>query len=158
MNYLRECKVIEFAAFFKRKNREITTFDYICFNRQNKILIKLSNNIQLGKLGEQVAKDFLVKNGYGILETNFRFEHNEVDIICFKNGLLIFTEVKTRSSFKFGFPEEAVTEKKQDSLKKVAEFYMLEHPEYELCRFDIISCLIQGGKLKEIKHFEDAFY
>ena len=118
----------------------------------------MSNNIQLGKLGEQLAKDYLVKKGYQILETNFRFEHSEVDIICLKNDILIFTEVKTRSSFNFGFPEEAVTEKKQDSLKKVAEFYMLEHPEYEFCRFDIISCLIQYGEIKEIKHFEDAFY
>lgn len=118
----------------------------------------MSNNIQLGKFGEQIAKDFLVKKGYVILETNFRFEKNEVDIICLKSKLLIFAEVKSRSSFNFGFPEEAVTEKKQESIKKVAEFFMLEHPEYELCRFDIISCLIQRGEVKEIRHFEDAFY
>lgn len=118
----------------------------------------MNKNIQLGKKGEQVAKDYLIGKGHLILETNFRFEHNEVDIISLENDILIFSEIKTRSNFNFGYPEEAVNQKKQEALKKVAEFYLLEYPEFMQLRFDIISCLIHNEMVLEIRHFEDAFY
>lgn len=118
----------------------------------------MNRNIAFGKQGEDFARLFLLKKGHQILELNFRFEHNEVDLISLDQDILVFSEVKTRSSFDFGFPEEAVTLKKQESLKKVAEFYMTEHPQFEKIRFDIISFLIQKGKIIDVMHFPDAFY
>lgn len=118
----------------------------------------MKKNIELGKNGEAVARDYLIQKGHLILHCNYRYEHNEVDIISLDRDILVFSEIKTRSGFGFGFPEEAVNQKKQASLKKVAEFYLMEHPEFEKLRFDVISCILQEGKILDLWHFEDAFY
>lgn len=118
----------------------------------------MSNHIDLGKSGESFAAAYLQEKGHVILQTNFRFLHKEIDIISLDKEVLVFTEIKARSSDLFGFPEEAVTPRKQDFLKAAAEHYCLEHPEYESIRFDVVSVIIQSGKVKEIVHFEDAFY
>jgi len=76
-------------------------------------------NIDKGNNGENVAASYLLQNGYGILERNWRFKHWEIDIIAFRDNKLHFIEVKTRTSKKFGNPEQSVTEKKMNSLKKV---------------------------------------
>lgn len=112
---------------------------------------------QLGNKGESIAKLFLSKKGYKILHTNFRFQHKEVDIICLDKDTLVFCEIKTRTSKMFGFPEDAVTQKKRCYLKQCAEIYMLNHPEYTKLRFDVIS-IIHNKITEEITHIEDAFY
>ncbi len=98
------------------------------------------------------------KKGHIIIDTNFRYERNEIDIISLEKDILVFTEIKTRTHFNFGYPEEAVTLKKQDLIKKTAEFFLQENEEYQKVRFDIISILIRNGQVLEIKHFIDAFY
>ncbi len=113
---------------------------------------------QLGNKGEQIAQLFLVNKGYTILHTNYQFQHKEVDIICLYKDTLVFCEIKTRSTNLFGFPEEAVTRKKQRYLKACAELYMLNHPQYTRLRFDVISIILTKGEVKEIVHIEDAFY
>ena len=118
----------------------------------------MSKNNETGIKGEYIAKDFLLKNGYIILQTNWCCGKKEVDIIAQKDNCLVFIEVKTRSSFDYGFPEEAVTIKKQSFLKAAAEDYMDNNPTSLLPRFDIISILIEKGNVKEILHFEDAFF
>lgn len=112
----------------------------------------------IGQKGEEIAREFLIRNGHEILFQNFRFERKEVDIISLWKNILIFTEVKTRSSFQRGFPEESVSAAKQQSIKMVADYFLLENPQYSMIRFDIISVIIYQNKLMEIKHFEDAFY
>jgi putative endonuclease len=118
----------------------------------------MSRHNDLGNTGEAIARAFLEEKGHLILRTNFRFEHNEIDIISLCGDILVFSEIKTRSSLHFGFPEESVDLSKQASIKKVAAAFLWDYPEYIKTRFDVLSLFIQKGILKEILHFEDAFY
>ncbi len=112
---------------------------------------------ELGKLGEAAALEFLKKKGHDILVCNYRYGRAEIDIISKENGILIFTEVKTRSSEAFGYPEESVTRKKIKLVKEAAEQYMYENGHDGELRFDIVSVLIAGSKT-EVHHIEDAFF
>lgn len=118
----------------------------------------MTKHKETGIKGEQIARNFLENLGYNILYTNWKYEKKEVDIIATFNNLLIFIEVKTRTSFDFGFPEEAVNTKKQSYLKTAADEFLYQHPQYEQLRFDIISILLKNGDVKELKHIEDAFF
>ncbi|MEY4927629.1 MAG: hypothetical protein RI894_2065 [Bacteroidota bacterium] len=113
----------------------------------------------LGKLGEQLAKEYLVQNGYEIVTTTYRYGRAEVDIIAKLGKMLVFIEVKTRSTVTFGFPEDAVTAKKRQFLFDAAAQYMYENQYEDEIRFDIISIIIdKNNKISELKHFDDAFF
>jgi putative endonuclease len=112
---------------------------------------------ELGKKGEDLAADYLIKNGHDILLRNFRHEKAEVDIISSHNGMIVFTEVKTRSTDKFGYPEESIKGKKKDLLRIAMDFYLLENKIEEEARFDIISIVIDKENIR-YHHIEDAFY
>ncbi|RYD59070.1 MAG: YraN family protein [Sphingobacteriales bacterium] len=118
----------------------------------------MAKHNETGIKGEQIAENFLLKKGYSILHRNWCFGKHEVDLIAEKDNTLIIIEVKTRSSLAFGFPEDAVTPKKQGYLKSATEAFLDQHPQYERIQFDIISIHVQRGETKEIMHFEDAFY
>jgi putative endonuclease len=113
---------------------------------------------ETGINGESIASGFLLKKGYEIIHTNWRFENKEVDIIALKGSLLVFIEVKTRTSYDFGFPEEAVNAKKQEHIKTVAQAFCEANTQYQDIRFDVISILMKKGADPDIVHFEDAFY
>jgi putative endonuclease len=113
---------------------------------------------ETGAKGEQEAVKFLQNNGYEILHCNWCSGKKEVDIIALKGKLLVFVEVKTRKDLAFGFPEEAVTIKKQSHIKAVADMFMEENKQYLQLRFDIISVIMKRGVVTEMKHFEDAFF
>ncbi|MFH1320951.1 MAG: YraN family protein [Bacteroidota bacterium] len=111
----------------------------------------------LGKEGEELAVGYLKEKGYKIRETNWTHVKEEIDIIAEKDDTLIIVEVKTRSGYYFGEPEEFVARKKQKHLIKAANAY-IEENEIDLeTRFDIIS-IIYSGKTYKINHLEDAFY
>jgi putative endonuclease len=116
----------------------------------------LETNQSKGKLGENLAANFLISNGYAILEKNYRFGRYEIDIICLKNGVLIFVEVKTRTSNAFGFPEDFVDAKKEIRIRKAAENYILDKNWQKDIRFDIISVEI-ARENTEITHLQDVF-
>ncbi len=116
----------------------------------------MSKNKELGIEGEQLAKDYLKKNGWKIRETNYRFRRSEIDLIASKKDLLIFVEVKTRSNTTYGLPEQFVDEKKADNIMKAADHYIREHNWMSNIRFDIIS-IIKKERI-ELEHIEDAFY
>jgi putative endonuclease len=118
----------------------------------------LSKHNELGRNGEILACQFLINKGHQILATNYRSGHKEIDIISTDKAVLVFSEIKTRSSYDFGFPEEAIHGRKKKLLLKAAEAYLAEHSNYIQIRFDVISILIRYGKPAEILHFEDAFY
>jgi len=110
-----------------------------------------------GTKGEDRAVAFLRKKGSRILDRNYRFERGEIDIVAEDNGVLVFVEVKARSSKTFGEPEDAVTESKQRQIKKIAEGYLYEHHLFDkACRFDVIAIEYEGSNTA-IRHFEDAF-
>lgn len=111
---------------------------------------------ELGKKGEVLSVEFLQKNGYKILDKNWRFKKAEVDIIALKNNVLAVIEVKTRSSNYFGNPQDFVTPKKiQLLVEAIDEYVTSKNLEVEV-RFDIIAVL-KNKSTFEIEHFKDAF-
>jgi putative endonuclease len=116
----------------------------------------MATHNDLGLNGEQKALDFLISNGYEILNQSYRFKRAEVDIIAKIDNVIVFVEVKTRSS-KFMLPEKAVNMKKQNLLMDAANHYIFENGLTCSIRFDIISILIIREEI-EIFHIEDAFF
>jgi len=112
---------------------------------------------ELGKKGEQLAIDFLLKNGYTIRDTNWRYLKAEVDIIAEKEGVLAVVEVKTRSSIDFGNPQDFVNPKKIKLLVMAIDHYVNSKDLDIEVRFDIIAIVTKNGKFT-IEHLEDAFY
>ena len=112
---------------------------------------------KLGMWGEEIATRYLQDKGYKILDRNYYTRNGELDIICEKDGKIVFVEVKTRKNTSFGSPEEAITRKKMNHLRQAALIYLnsVEHP-YKEIRFDVITILIDGNK-EIINHIEQAF-
>lgn len=117
----------------------------------------MASHIDFGKLGEQLAEDFLVKKGFTILHRNWRHSHYEIDIVAFKNSLPHFIEVKTRSSKQFGEPEESVTKKKIRFLLQAADQFLYQHPEYRNFQIDILSITMHPEKDAEYFFIEDVY-
>jgi putative endonuclease len=110
-----------------------------------------------GKIGEDAAIEFLKKQGFEILEQNYYYNHGEIDIIAKENGVLVFVEVKSRHSTRFGEPQESVTPKKQELLRRTAEGYVVERNIGEMeCRFDVVAVLFTDGGT-ECTHFKNCF-
>ncbi len=105
-----------------------------------------------------MACQFLINKGHTILETNYRSGQGEIDIISLKDGILVFSEVKARNGYAFGYPEEAVDRRKQQRLRLAAIAYLESKDSEQPMRFDVIAILLKAGKAVEIVHFEDAFY
>lgn len=117
----------------------------------------MAQHNDLGNKGEQLAVDFLLKNGYQILERNYRFQKAEVDIIAQIKDTLAIVEVKTRSTTDFGNPQDFVKPKQiQRLVKAVDEFINVNRLDVEV-RFDIIAILKENNQFT-IKHLENAFY
>ena len=92
-----------------------------------------------------------------ILHRNYRWGHNEIDIVALKQNTLIFVEVKTRNSAYFGLPESAITLHKQKQLIKAANAYVKEFKRTEEVQFDVVSVIL-NNKTQSTKHIKDAFY
>ncbi|MBN1252962.1 MAG: YraN family protein [Bacteroidales bacterium] len=111
---------------------------------------------ELGEKGEKVAVKHLINKSYLIKEQNWRFKNKEIDIISFKDDILVVVEVKTRSSDEFEKPQDAVTKKKQKFIIEATNAYIEKYNLDFDVRFDIISVLFKNNKF-EIEHIEDAF-
>ena len=109
---------------------------------------------ELGLKGEVLAKEYLINKEYIILTTNYKNKIGEIDIIAKKDNVIVFIEVKTRESIKYGYPREAVNFYKQQKIRNVATVYLKFKGLYDkvLVRFDVID--IVGDK---ITHIENAF-
>ena len=117
----------------------------------------MAEHNDLGKLGEELAVEFLQKNGYEILETNWTFQKAEIDIIAKKENILAIVEVKTRSSLDFGLPQDFVKPKKIQLLVKAVNEYVISNNLDIEVRFDIIAVHKEGQSFA-IEHLIDAFY
>jgi putative endonuclease len=117
----------------------------------------MSDKIKRGNEGEQLAADFLTKNGFEIVERNYRHKRSEIDLIIKRTNWLIFVEVKTRTSSDFGHPEEFVDRKKAIKILEGAENYMYENNWQGNVRYDIVAVTIVDST-PQIVHIEDAFY
>ena len=117
----------------------------------------MAKHNELGKKGEQLAVDFLLKNNYEIVERNYRFDKAEVDIIAKKGSILAIVEVKTRSTADFGNPQDFVKPKQiQRLVKAVDEYVTVNELDVEV-RFDIIAIVKEASRFN-IEHLENAFY
>jgi putative endonuclease len=117
----------------------------------------MSDKMQKGKEAENLAADFLMQQGYEIVERNFRYKRSEIDLIVRKAGWLVFVEVKMRSSDAFGYPEEFVDYQKAKNIVFGAEQYTYERKYNGNVRYDVVAISMKQGK-PIIRHFEDAFY
>lgn len=117
----------------------------------------MAKHNELGKKGEQLAVDYLIKKGYTIVERNYRFQKAEVDIIAKLKDILAVVEVKTRSTIDFGNPQDFVKPKQiQRLVKAIDEYVTVNNLDVEV-RFDIIA-IVKNSKYQDINHLEDAFY
>ena len=117
----------------------------------------MAEHNELGKLGEELAVDFLEKNGYEILETNWTFQKAEVDIIAKKDAILAVIEVKTRSSLDYGLPQDFVKPKKIQLLVKAINEYVTQNDIDVDVRFDIVAIHKENNEFI-LEHIEDAFH
>lgn len=112
----------------------------------------------LGERGEIAARDFLSKQGYDILEKNYRCALGEIDVIARRDGRIFFVEIKTRSGDQFGQPQEAVGAPKQAKLLKLAAWYLKSKKLTDVpVSFAVVAVLWPEGRSPEIRLIEDAF-
>ena len=111
----------------------------------------------IGNKGEQIAKEFLQKKGYKILDTNWYNHHCELDIVAKDGDELVIVEVKTRTTSIYGDPSDAVNKKKMNRMVNTADSYIRRYNINCETRFDIISIVYEKGR-HQIEHIKDAFY
>lgn len=111
------------------------------------------NRRELGMLGEKLAREFLARNGYSIIETNYRCRDGEIDIIALLADTLVFVEVRTKMSRMFGTPEESITQTKMKRLRAVAAHYCQNRENLpESQRIDVIA--IQMNRSGIVSHLD----
>ncbi len=112
-----------------------------------------------GGAGEEEACRFLAGLGYKIVKRNFQYGRiGEIDIVAYDGAVLVFVEVKARTQFDFGTPEESITPRKQAQLKKVAAMYYYVNKLSDVdCRFDVVAIERVNG-VHELRHHIRAFF
>ena len=117
-------------------------------------------NHDIGKLGEDLATEYLEKDGFKIFDRNYKLERNEIDIVAFWDdpAEIHFVEVKTRTNTSASNPEDGLTEEQQKNMAKVARFYLRERQLVTVpVVFDVIAVSMDDPDNPEIKHLEDVF-
>lgn len=116
-----------------------------------------AQHLELGKLGEERAAEYLLRNGYEILARNWRYGHLELDLVCAFQDSIVFVEVKTRRGASFGGPALAVTPQKQRRLAQAALAWLnITGAWQKPCRFDVICCTGAMGAT-HLEHIQNAF-
>ena len=115
----------------------------------------IKNNVEKGRIGEEIAKQYLSKIGYKIIDTNWHYSKNaEIDIIAEDNGILVFVEVKTRTNLNFGHPFEAINYSKMQKIRTAIYGYLNKSAiKYKGFRLDGIAVI--GFKNTEIQHIKN---
>jgi putative endonuclease len=113
---------------------------------------------ETGDLGEQLALNYLKKKGYRILETNYRCQMGEIDIVAMHKKCLVLVEVRTKTNPEFGTPEESITKTKALHMERTAEFYRQQHPKAPPdWRIDLVAIEMQpSGQLLRLQHLESV--
>lgn len=111
----------------------------------------------LWRSGEDLAASFYTRRGFRILARNYRAPGGEIDVIARRGSLLVFCEVKARTTDRFGLPAEAVDHRKQARIKRLAGAWLSQNrPGRVRVRFDIVSAIVCGDRL-ELTHLPGAF-
>lgn len=111
------------------------------------------SNISVGERGEKIAEEFLKNKGYKILEKNFQNKFGEIDLVAKDGDTMVFVEVKTRYSERFGKPEESVTPGKIRKIIKAGQFYRNSRNDLpDLERIDVVAVDLElSGKIKRVE-------
>ena len=118
----------------------------------------MAKHLELGINGELMAKQHLEQQGYEILDENWCHGKAEIDLIAYKDKVIIFTEVKTRSGNYFGEPEDFVDTRKQRMMAQAADEYIYLMNHQGEVRFDIVAILFKNENNYKLNHIEDAFW
>lgn len=112
----------------------------------------------MGSWGESYAAEYLARKGYTILERNARTAHGEIDLVARHDHVLVFVEVKTRTTRSYGNPEESITQRKIAHLLSSAQDYLQNHPQFDGdWRIDVVAIQrIPGEEQAQVLHFENA--
>lgn len=112
----------------------------------------------LGRYGEELAARFLVKQGWTVVDRNWRCSAGELDIVAERSGVLVICEVKARRSLRFGSPLEAVTPQKLQRLRRLAGMWLASHPQHpNTVRIDVISVLVDDAGMTRLQHVEGVY-
>jgi putative endonuclease len=127
--------------------------------RQRREAQSLSPDTALGRRGEDIAHRYLQRHGYSICARNWRSTGGyELDLVARKRDLLVFVEVKTRSSTEHGAPDRAIDREKQIHIARAAAQYTrAAKADWSLVRFDVVSVVVHPGRAPEVEHFQDTF-
>ncbi len=117
----------------------------------------MAEHNDLGKQGENIAIDYLRGNGYQILETNYRYQKAEVDIMALKDKTLAIVEVKTRSTAVFGNPQDFLKRNQIERIVNAVDYYIQSQQLDVEVRFDVIA-IVKTDKAHEVQHLENAYY
>jgi len=118
----------------------------------------MASHNDLGKWGEDKAEEYLRRKGYEILERDWRYGHNDIDIIAVADDkTLVFVEVKTRALDDLSTPEDAVDRKKIRNIQRAASAYVKLHGLDNRLRFDVVAVRGKNDKEMEINHIVEAF-
>jgi putative endonuclease len=113
---------------------------------------------EIGNHGEDIAVAYLESKDWLIFDRNYFFEKAEVDLVATDRNYIVFVEVKYRTNTYFGEPEDFITPKKEENIRKASEAWLYERKmETAVARFDVISITQKGNNAPNIKHFKDVF-
>jgi putative endonuclease len=114
------------------------------------------STIDVGRIGENAAADYLKKKGYKIIERNHRTRWFEIDIVAFKKNKLIFVEVRAKNGTEFGSPEDTIDYKKLGKIIKAAQGYIaFRAPRVEMYQIDAVCVVLDGSEIERISHYEN---
>lgn len=111
---------------------------------------------EFGKMGEEMAADYLMSNGYDLLDKNWRFNKKELDLVCETNDYIVFIEVKSRLDTALEDPTRAITKRKKRFLIEAANAYIFEYDIEKEARFDVITILLDEKGAPALEHYENA--
>ena len=125
----------------------------------------MGDNKKIGKIGEDIATNYLIEEQYNILSRNYNCRIGEIDIIARKDDIICFVEVKSRRSLKCGFPAESVTNIKQQHIRRTAEYFIMKMgykiPNFKSTsfRFDVCNIILNenGDVLESMEYIKNAF-
>jgi putative endonuclease len=117
----------------------------------------MAQHIDTGKTGECLAAEWLVRNGFTVIQRNWRHHRYEVDIIAGRRSILHFIEVKTRRSLTYGHPEESVSKKKLEHVMEGAVGWLHRWPAYHRVQYDVLAITLPKKASPEFMLFEDVY-
>ena len=119
----------------------------------------MNQSKEVARIGEELAAEYLTDRGYQILERNYRLRSGEIDLIVKQGKRIVFVEVKTRRTLKFGVPQAAVTSAKQKQISKLALSYLQANNLLDVpCRFDVVAVFLSSKSTPtKLEHIQNAF-